>query len=118
MHRDYTYSRKQNKRNKGTNLMKYNQFKKEFTKFINDYFYCGISDTKIRSGKDGMNYSEFARAGHIAWVSMVGSPMYDLINNGTDGWKFQTKLNEWLSKRGLCYEQGHAWNMHIMDENY
>jgi len=96
----------------------YKRFEKEITEFLNNWFGGDLGDTTIRTAKDGAIYSEHCPKDGFAWISMDGSPMYELINYGEDGWKFLEALIKFLAERGLWYEQGHAWNMNIYREGY
>lgn len=95
----------------------YRQFKKELLAFLKERF-GDIGDTTIRTARDGAKYSEYCPKDGFAWISMDGSPMYELINYGSDGWRFQGALVKFLSDRGLWYEQGHAWNMNIYPDGF
>jgi hypothetical protein len=95
------------------NQMIYRQLKKEMLAFLNEWFEGDLGDTTIRTGKDGAKYSEYCGKNTVMWISIDGSPMYECMNYGEDGWRFQTAFWKFLEDRGFWYEMGHAWNINI-----
>jgi hypothetical protein len=97
--------------------MGYRQLKKELLQFLNDWFFGQLGDTCIRTGKDGMKYSEHCGKNTLMWISMDGSPMYALMEYGEDLWKFRNAFDKFLDERGFWYEQGHAWNINVYSKD-
>jgi hypothetical protein len=69
-----------------------------------------LGDAKFRIGEDAVQYCDYAEVG-FPCLFIDGSILYDLINYGEDKWEFVNKFDEFLTRVGLWYELGNAWNM-------
>lgn len=68
----------------------------------------------FREGADAVNYDEYASKDSV-WLAVDGSVLYDLLNYGGDGWKFQDRFDKFLTENNLWYEPNYAWSMNIME---
>jgi len=88
---------------------------KSVKSFIEKYFDKEMTcDMQFLTGEEGMTYSEYASEGS-PYISFDGG-IYEYMNYGIDGWKFTEKFTEFLEKKGLYYEMGHAWNLSICED--
>ena len=66
----------------------------------------------IEEDKNPKDYFEYVNDEHILSMSFDG-PLYDALNGygGWDGWDIEERFSNLLSKHGLYYELGNAWNL-------
>ena len=64
----------------------------------------------IMTGEQGRNYCETSW-GEL-WVSFESSLMYDALN-GSYGWSWSEKFNEWIDAQGYMTEYCNTWSLNI-----
>lgn len=66
----------------------------------------------IEEDKNPKDYFEYVNDEHILSMSFEG-PLYDALNgyDGWDGLDIEERFSNLLSKHGLYYELGNAWNL-------
>lgn len=65
----------------------------------------------IEEDVDPRDYFEYVADPHIISMSFEGA-LYEVLNGYCAGWtKLEAEFSELLSKHGLYYELGHAWNL-------
>lgn len=98
-----------------------NRKQKEVLKKINNFIVASLGEDEVRNmqfltGTEGMKFSEYAHK-DAPYISFDGSYVYSLLNYGEDGWKWQDMFMQFLKNMGFYYEQGHAWNMSIYEDD-